>query len=112
MKKKISFDIETKEFDRLKAVINKHNIQQGDFLRNAVSKELDNFNSDLISVYVVESNMLNYKTFDKANYIVEMDNSFLTKQLTDDFAFVTSGFLIKNGVKTRFYSKNYLGESS
>ena len=107
-KKKISFDIETKDFERLKIIINKHHIAQSDFLRMATIEAMNNYQDGIISVYVVENDMLVYKTIDIGEYKIEIDNSFLTKQLTDDFEFITSGFLFKDSRKIRFYSKYYI----
>ncbi|RLA83495.1 MAG: hypothetical protein DRG78_04175 [Epsilonproteobacteria bacterium] len=108
MMKKISFDIDERVFENLKIVLKKSNIGQGEFLRKAVDSALEAYNKDFMDVYVIEDGLLVRKTIDIDEYGIEIDDSALSQDLKRDFEFIRSGFLIKNGAKTRFYSKMML----
>lgn len=108
MMKKISFDIDERVFENLKIVLKKSNIGQGEFLRKAVDSVLEAYNKDFMDVYVIEDGLLVRKTIDIDAYEIEIDDSALSQDLKRDFDFIRSGFLIKNGAKTRFYSKMML----
>ena len=104
-KKKISFDIEIDEFEKLKLLVQRHNLGQGTFLRTALNDYMTKYDEDIIKLYVLENDTLIYKTINKSDYLIEVDNSCLTKEIVNDFDFVQSGFLIKEDKKMRFYSK-------
>ena len=104
-KTKVSFDIEKKDLEAIKEITKTYGMTQGDFFRKITKQGLEEFSDRVLRVYVLEDNALIRKSIDRAEYIIEMDISPVTKELIEDFNFVTSGFLIKNGVKTRFYSK-------
>jgi hypothetical protein len=108
MMKKISFDIDERVFENLKLVLKKSHIGQGEFLRKAVDNILEAYNKDFMDVYVIEDGLLVRKTIDIDEYGIEIDDSALSQDLKRDFEFIRSGFLIKNGGKTRFYSKMML----
>jgi len=107
-KKKISFDIDTSYFSKLKQIIELTNISQGEFLRKATYEAISKFDNEVYTVYTIENESLIRKTIDKKNYIIEIDDSDIDKDLLEDFQFITSGFFIKNGVRKKFYSKIYL----
>ena len=108
MMKKISFDIDERVFENLKIVLKKSDIGQGEFLRKAVDSVLEAYNKDFMDVYVIEDGLLVRKTIDIDAYEIEIDDSALSQDLKRDFDFIRSGFLVKNGAKTRFYSKMML----
>jgi len=84
------------------------NVKQGEFLRKAVDSVLEAYNKDFMNVYVIEDGLLVRKTIDIGEYGIGIDDSALTQDLKKDFEFIRSGFLIKNGKRTRFYSKMML----
>ena len=104
-KKKISFDIDVHDFEKLKLIVGSSNFTQGDFLREAVKESIAKYDVNFLIVYIIENNMLTRKIIDRNKYIIEVDDTIHTRELIDDFNFINSGFLIKDGVKTRFYSK-------
>ena len=63
------------------------------------------FDDKIMTVYVIENQSLSRKVIDKSEYTIEVDESVENKDLMEDFSFIKSGFLVKNGVRTRFYSK-------
>ena len=104
-KAKISFDIDKQDFEKLKLVVKSTHLTQGDFLRRIVRNALKEFDDQIMTVYVIENQSLTRKVIDKSEYTIEVDESMENKELMQDFSFIKSGFLVKNGVKTRFYSK-------
>jgi len=104
-KTKVSFDIDKKDLDSVKEIVKIHGITQGEFLRQIVKQGLEEFDNILLNVYVLEDNALVRKSITRSEYVIEMDSSSIAKELVEDFNFLTTGFLIKDGVKTRFYSK-------
>lgn len=104
-KAKISFDIDKQDFEKLKLVVKSTHLTQGDFLRRIVRNALKEFNDQVMTVYVIENQSLTRKVIDKSEYTIEVDESVENKELMQDFSFIKSGFLVKNGVRTRFYSK-------
>ena len=104
-KTKISFDIEKTDFEKIKLVVKATHLTQGDFLRKIVRNALKEFDDEIMTVYVIENQSLSRKVIDKSEYTIEVDESVENKDLMEDFSFIKSGFLVKNGVRTRFYSK-------
>lgn len=104
-KTKISFDIDKNDFDKLKVLVDNSHITRGDFLRQVVGDALKYYDDKIMTVYLVENGSLSRKVIHKSDYTIEIDDSLETKELMEDFFFVKSGFLIKDGVKMRFYSK-------
>lgn len=104
-KRKISFDISLQDFEKIKTLVQSSYLVQGDFLRQAVHHALEEFNDAILTVYIIENNTLTRKVIAKSEYTIELDESSLSKELIEDFSFIKSGFLIRNGVKTRFYTK-------
>ncbi|MDQ7067968.1 MAG: hypothetical protein Q9M40_08340, partial [Sulfurimonas sp.] len=104
-KTKVSFDIERRDFESIKAVLEAYHMTQGEFFRQMVKEHLKNFDERIMNVYIIENATLVRKSIDKADYTIEIDSTPPTKELLEDFNFITSGYLIRNGVKERFYSK-------
>lgn len=104
-KRKISFDIETEDFDKIKALVKSSFVVQGDFLREAVKHSLKKFDNEILTAYIIENNALKKVNLIKDECTILSDDSPISKDLTEDFSFVHSGFLVQDGVKTRFYSK-------
>ena len=104
-KTKISFDIEKTDFEKIKLVVKSTHLTQGDYLRKIVRNALTEFDDKIMTVYVIENQSLSRKVINKSDYTIEVDESAENKELMQDFSFIKSGFLVKNGVRTRFYSK-------
>ena len=104
-KTKISFDIDKTDYEKIKLVVKATHLTQGDFLRRIVHNALKEFDDKVMTVYVIENQSLTRKVIDKSEYTIEVDESAENKDLMKDFSFIKSGFLVKNGVRTRFYSK-------
>lgn len=107
-KTKISFDIEKNDFEKIKLLVKSSNLTQGDFLRKAIQNALKEFDGKFMTVYTVEHGSLNRKVIDRSEYDIEVDESEIDKELLEDFSFVKSGYLIRNGVRIKFYSKVHL----
>ncbi len=104
-KKKLSFDIDTDVYEKMKVLLEKYNVRQGDFLREAVEKYIEEYEGDIVTLYIVDDGTLTKKAFDIKDYEIEVDNSCLTKDIIDDCGFIQSGYLTKNNQKIRFYAR-------
>ena len=104
-KKKLSFDLDSDIYLKMKAILESENFRQGDFLRQAVEKFVENQDYKIVNLYVIEDDQIKRKALDIDQYEVEIDDSCLTHEIVEDFGFCQSGFLTKNGQKVRFYSK-------
>ena len=107
-KTKISFDIDKNDFEKIKLLVKSSILTQGDFLRKAIKNALEEFDGKLMTVYTVENGSLNRKVIDRSDYDIEVDESTIDKELLEDFSFVKSGYLVRNGVRTKFYSKVHI----
>ena len=107
-KSKISFDIDKNDFEKIKLLVKSSNLTQGDFLRKAIKNALKEFDEKIITVYTVENGSLNRKVINRSEYDIEVDESEIDKELLEDFAFVKSGYLFRNGVRVKFYSKVHM----
>ncbi len=106
VKKKISFDIDTDDFEKIKTIVKKHKIGQGDFLRQAVKEFIKRYDNNIVKLYIVDNvGVLKKTAIDLDNYKIEKDESCLSKDIISDFGFIESGYLIRDNERIRFYSR-------
>jgi len=82
-KKKISFDIEIEDFNKIKLLIERKQMGQGDFLRQATRDLISKFEENLIDIYVftgcsIKKFLINENDFDIEIYTASQDTQELT----------------------------------
>jgi hypothetical protein len=74
-KKKISFDIEVEDFEKLKEVVKSGNMGQGDFLRKAVKKALEDKESAFLTIYVMRQGEIKRFTINPNDFDIHISNA-------------------------------------
>ena len=74
-KRKISFDIEEEQFEKIKLIVKEENIGQGEFLREIVEEAIKDYKSeDYITIYILIDNNISKFTIDKKQYRISISN--------------------------------------
>jgi len=71
-KKKISFDIDEDDFKKIKILIEKNNMGQGEFLRKAIKKMIESFNEKTLNIFIAHKGNIELFVIEKNDYEINM----------------------------------------
>jgi len=105
-KKKISFDIEEDDFQKIKIILQKNpNLGQGEFLREAVKQMISKFSDDTLTIFVPYDGKIKSFVIEKENFDIEL---FEASEDMKKIVNATKEGVVKN--KKDSFEKNELSE--